>query len=314
MLEKSFPLVILDQTNFVIKHQRSPTSWLGLLCALGVVVGLSHNAHAFVKLQTATNKTSIGQPSPEFKDIGIDEHLGSKVSIQDLEFTDESGRTVKLAEYFKNGKPVILSLAYYECPNLCGFVFTGLMDTYKDLQWKSGEQFEWVNVSINPRETPELAARKKANFAETLKKPGAEKGWHFLTGKEDQIQKLAKEVGFKYRYIEADKEYAHGAALFVLSPTGLISRYLYGIQYPAKNVRLALLEASEGKMGTFIERALLFCYKYDAHARGYTVQVIRLMQFAGVLTILMVAFLIYNLSKYKTPVLKNPKDDGSQIV
>jgi protein SCO1/2 len=161
---------------------------------------------------------------------------------------------------------------------LCGFLADGLLKSLKTLDWTAGEQFEIVTVSIHPKEDPALATQKKINFLNHYNRPQAASGWHFLTGQEDQIKKLANELGFGYRYDTAEKQYAHSAALFILTPQGKISRYLYGIEFSNKDLRFALLEASNGKIGTVVDRLLLFCFRYDPQTRKYSVYLTRLMK------------------------------------
>lgn len=215
---------------------------------------------------------------PEPKEIGITEHLGSQLPLSNFTFKDEAGKTVQLSSYFQKGHPVLLTLVYYECPNLCNFMLNGLLNSLKKLDWTPGEKFEIVTVSINPRESAELASRKKAAYISAYGRPNAASGWHFLTGEESQIRDLASQVGFGYRYDTNEKQYAHSAAIFALTPEGKISRTLYGIEFPDKDLRLALLEASHGKIGTVMDRLLLFCYKYDPQTRKYSVYLTKLMQ------------------------------------
>ncbi len=236
------------------------------------------------------NQGSIGVTNgipPELKDVTIQEHLGSQVSISDIVLFDQSGKPVKLAEFFQKGHPVILTIVYYECPNLCTFVLNGLVSSLKTLDWTPGNQFEIVTVSMNPKESFELANRKKEAYLKSYGRPEAAAGWHFLTGEESQIRKLASEVGFGYRYDEQEKQYAHGSVIFALTPEGKISRYLYGIEFPNKDLRLALLEASNGKIGTVVDRFLLFCYRYDPHTRKYSVYLTQLMQLSCGITVIL---------------------------
>lgn len=217
--------------------------------------------------------------------MGIQEHLGSAVSVESLDFRDETGKAVRLSEYFKEGRPVLLNLGYYGCPTLCSLVLNGLVKSLQGVDWVPGKQFELVSVSIDPTEGSELAAKKKAAYLESYGKPEAAVGWHFLTGAEAQIKKLAQEVGFGYEYDEKEGQYAHAAVLVVLTPDGKISRYLYGIEYLPKDFRLALLEASSGRIGTVIDRILLFCYRYDPVTRKYSVVLTRVMQTGGASTV-----------------------------
>jgi protein SCO1/2 len=213
----------------------------------------------------------------ELKDIGITEHLGSDVSVRDLHFKDESGQDVTLSKYVDGKKPVVLALVYYECPNLCNMLLNGLTETLKSLDWTPGERFDIVAVSINPKETPDLAAKKKAAYVRSYGRAASAVGWHFLTGEESQIRKLASQVGFSYRYDEREKQYAHASAIYVLTPEGQISRYLYGIEFRPKDLKLALLEASSGKIGSVVDRFVLFCYHYDPKSRSYSMVINRVM-------------------------------------
>lgn len=246
----------------------------------------------------------------ELKGIGVTEHLGDTVSIQDLEFKDESGQSVKLAQYFKSQKPVLLTMVYYECPNLCNFLLNGLVHGLKNLDWTPGNQFEMVTVSIDSREGPELATKKKAAYLESYGRPAAAPGWHFLTGSEAQIKKLAGQLGFGFRWDAESKQFAHSAALHVLTPEGKISRYLYGIEFSPKDVKLSLLEAANGKVGTIVDRLLLFCYRYDAKARKYSMVLNKVMQAGCAGTV--VVFGGYLAVFWRRQRKLKPEDAGTQ--
>ncbi len=221
-----------------------------------------------------------------FKDIGVDEHLGKTLDFKDLSFVDESGKSVALDSYFNQGKPVLISLVYFECPSLCTFVLNGLSKTLRETKDLPGEKFEVLTLSINPKEGPELAARKKASYVTSVGKPEVAKGWHFLTGQEPQILKVADQLGFRYKYDEAEKQFAHPAVLMVLSPEGKISRYLYGIDFPPRDLKFALLEASLGKTGSVSDKVMMFCYQYDPKLRTYSLVIGRILQIAAALTLL----------------------------
>jgi len=254
----------------------------------------SVSAHSITKKAVQGGSQKV---PAELKEAGITEHLGDSVSLNELTFKNEKNQDVRLSDYFQSGRPVLLNLVYYGCPNLCSFVLDGLVQSLKKIEWIPGKEFELVTLSINPTEDSELATRKKESYlkvyGQTLATPDARnvrisqasQGWHFLTGKEDQIKKLASEVGFGYRYDETEQQYAHSAALMVLTPEGKISRYLYGIEYSAKDLRLSLVEASRGRVGTVIDRILLFCYRYDPKQRKYSVYLTRVMQAGGAGTI-----------------------------
>jgi protein SCO1/2 len=226
----------------------------------------------------------------ELTDIGIKEHLGDQISIGDIHFKDEQDQDVALSKYFSRGKPVILAMVYYECPNLCNMLLNGLSDGLKNLSasldWTPGNQFDIVAVSINPREKPELAAKKKAAYVEAYGRPETAKGWHFLTGDEAQIKKLASQVGFGYRWVKEDEQYAHASAIYTLTPEGKISRYLYGVEFNPKDLRLSLLEASNGKIGNVIDRFMMFCYHYDPKTQKYSMVATRVMDSGAAGTVL----------------------------
>ncbi len=247
----------------------------GMITLLGVIVFFVWVAQS-VRFKNDSLRKEIIKPDP--KEIGVTEHLGNQIEIGDYSFKDETGKTVQLSDYFNKGHPVLLSLVYYECPNLCNFMLNGLVTSLKQLDWTPGEKFEIVTISINPHETSDLASRKKTSYINAYGRPEAASGWHFLTGEESQIRKLSSEVGFGYRYDPVEKQYAHSAVLFALTPQGKISRYLYGIEFQNKDLRLALLEASNGKIGTVVDRLLLFCYRYDPQTRKYSVYLTKLMQ------------------------------------
>lgn len=214
----------------------------------------------------------------ELKEVGVTEHLGESLPISEFQLRDESGNSVRLSDYFKKGRPVLITPVYYGCPNLCNFVLNGLTQTLKDLDWTPGKQFEIVSFSINPNENAQLATRKKEAYLESYGRPQAKEGWHFLTGDESQVKRLASLLGFGYKWDPQEKQYAHGAALMVLTPEGKLSRYLYGIEYKQKDLRLALLEASNGKIGNAVDRFLLFCFRYDPQTRKYSLYLTRIMQ------------------------------------
>jgi len=193
--------------------------------------------------------------------VGIDQNLNAQIPLE-LTFRDESGRTVRLGEYFRQ-KPVVLALVYYECPMLCDMVLNGLTHSMEQISLNVDHDFDVLTVSFNPHETWQLAASKKANYIEKYKRDGAAAGWHFLTGDESNIKKLADTAGFHFKYDPITKQYAHASGIMVLTPEGKISRYFYGIEYKPKDLRLGLVEASQNKIGNFADQVLLFCFHYD---------------------------------------------------
>lgn len=228
---------------------------------------------------------------PELEGVDIVEHLGDTLPL-DLEFENEEGETVTLGQYFDGERPVIVTLGYYNCPMLCDLVLNGLVEGLKKIPYVPGEDFDIVTVSIDPREGPDLAKAKKANYLEQLGNPEAGAGWHFLTGERENIKKLAGTIGFGYRYDPDKMQYAHGAAIYLASPEGKLTRYLYGIQFPPKQLRLGLTEAGEGKTGTVVDRFLLRCYHFDPDSRKYGVYVWGVMRIGGGLTVLVIATML----------------------
>jgi len=236
-------------------------------------------AWVFVAAVPAMAQLADQVPS-QLEDVGIEEHLEAEIPM-DLEFRDEYGAVVKLGDYFDGTKPVILTLNYYKCPMLCGLQLNGLLDGLMDLDWTPGQEFELVTVSINPLETPALATEKKQNYMKRYERPSAAKGWHFLTGREPEIRQLASTLGFGYFYDRETGEYAHAAAIFIATPDGRVARYLYGIEYPEKRLRLALLEASNGEIGTTIDQLILYCFHYDPSSRRYAPVAMNIMRLGG---------------------------------
>ena len=227
----------------------------------------------------------------ELEGVGVSEHLGAQVDITQLEFTDsEDAQKHRLGEYFGKGKPVLLNLVYFECPMLCTMVLNGVTEGMKALQWTAGKEYDVVTVSVNPNDTAVMARAKKHNYIKSYLEGARDEavvasGWHFLTATEDQVKRLADQLGFNYKYDSIQKQYAHPAVTFVLTPAGVISRYLYGITYQAKDLKLALLEAARGKIGNVFDRILMFCYHYEPSARGYSLQAVKVMQLGAMATI-----------------------------
>jgi protein SCO1/2 len=237
-----------------------------------------------------------GERPSILREVGIDQRLDQPVPL-DLVFRDEEGREVRLGDYFGR-RPVVLALVYYECPMLCTQVLNGLVGTLKSLSFEPGREFEVVTVSFDPREGPDLAALKKANYLARYGRPATAGGWHFLTGSRESIAALTKAVGFRYVYDERIQQFAHGAALTLLTPAGVISRYFYGIEYSPRDLRLGLVEAAAGRIGTALDQALLFCYHYDPATGRYSATALGLVRLGGVITVLaLAAFVIVSLRR-----------------
>jgi len=239
-----------------------------------------------------------GVRPPVLKDVGIDQLLNNQVPL-DLEFRDESGRTVKLAEYFKD-KPVVLSLVYYSCPRLCTQVLTGLLGALKGLPMTPGKEFVNLTVSFDPREQPELAEAKKAEYLKRYNRPGAEAGWHFLTGDEPSIQALTRAVGFRYIWDPVTKQYAHASGIMILTPQGKVSRYFYGIEYAPIDLRFGVIDASAGKVGSLADQIILYCYMYDPARGTYGLVLMRLLRvFASFTLVTLLSLFLYLRRKEK---------------
>jgi len=223
----------------------------------------------------------------------IDQRLDSQVPLG-LTFRDEMGKSVKLGDYFGQ-KPVVLALVYYECPMLCTLVLNGMLAGFQQIPFDIGKQFEVVAVSINPQETPALAARKKEGYIAKYGRASAAEGWHFLTQSPDapnDIHALADAVGFRYAYDDRTAQYVHAAGIMVLTPQGRTSRYFYGIEYAPRDLRLGLVEASDNKIGSRVDQLLLLCYHYDPQKGKYGVVIQNVIRLAGGLTVLAIGALV----------------------
>jgi protein SCO1/2 len=242
-----------------------------MLLALAGVAAFSANA------QQATTL-------PILSKVGITQNLNAQIP-PDLKFRDETGKSVRIGDFFGR-KPIVLSLVYFDCPALCTEVLNGELRTMKAISLDLGKDFEAVTVSFEPKDTPALAKAKRDVYAGQYGRPGAADHWHFLTGEQQSIDALTNVAGFQYAYDSSIRQYAHAAAIFVLTPDGRIDRYFYGVIYPARDVRLGLVEASEGKIGTSTDHALLYCYQYDPMTGKYGVVVMNVLRAAGGLTVL----------------------------
>jgi len=212
--------------------------------------------------------------------VTVTEKLNTKIPL-DLEFTNEEGRPVRIGDYFEDGKPVLLTLNYFECPMLCTLQLNGLIEGLKGLDLEIGRDLRVLTVSFDPGETWKMARLKKQNYLRELGKPGAESAWGFLTGRSEPIKKLTEAVGYGYRWDEMSQQYVHPAVAMVLTPDGVLSRYLYGIEFDPKTLRLSAVEAADGKIGTTMDRFILFCFQYNAEEGKYAVVARNLMKVFG---------------------------------
>jgi protein SCO1 len=237
-------------------------------------------------------------PKPrELEGVEIADRLGATLPL-DTPLTDESGKQVRLSDYFSGeraGKPVLLTLGYYECPMLCSLVLKGALDSLKAISLDAGRDFSVVSVSIDPKDTVSVARMKRQNYLEEYGREGAAEGWHFHVAEEDDVRRLADAVGFSYRWDARDKQYIHGAGIFFVSPDGVLTRTLYGISYPPNDVKFALMEASRGEVGTVTDKIMLSCFMYNPDGQRYGLYIWGLMRSAGVFTILLLGTLLFLL-------------------
>jgi len=257
-----------------------------------------------------TGNPSTGLPTA-LREVRIEQKLDQQLPL-DLVFRDESGQQVKLGQYFGQ-KPVVLAFVYYDCPMLCTQVLNGMVTSFRVLPFEIGKDYDVVTVSFDPREMSILAAAKKQVYMKYLPermRADANSGWHFLTGDQASITQLTDAVGFHYRYDEATKQFAHASGIMLTTPQGKLSRYFYGVDYPARDLRLGLIESSENKIGSPVEQLLLYCYHYDPATGRYGVAIMKVMRIAGVATLLGIAAMIL-LLKSRNPKLTEVKTGGA---
>jgi protein SCO1 len=253
-----------------------PGRALSLALALIVALPALAAAHGVEKEPYARDETFL-------KDVGFDQRLGAQLPLG-LTFKDEAGRPVELGSYF-GSKPVILALTYYNCSLLCPVLMDGLVKALRPVSLEAGKQFTVLVASINPRETPALAASKKDLYVQRYAKPGAAEGWHFLTGGEDAIRQLTQAAGYRYVYDAKKDDYAHPAGLLLLTPKGTISRVLFGVEFDSRDLRLGLVEAAAGTIGTPVDQIMLYCYHYDPLTGKYGLMIMNVLRVAGTATV-----------------------------
>src|SRR5580700_8927111 len=268
------------------KNNSSPAARVLLLVSL-LAISVSAQINSSVMSPPANTRP------PRLENVGIEQHLDAQVP-PDLMFRDDAGKTVKLGDYFGR-KPLILNLVYYNCTMLCGEALAGLASAMRLVKFDVGNEFDVVTVSFDPHETPEMAAAKKKDYVGRYDRANAAAGWHFLTGDPDSINALTKAVGFQYQYDAKSNQYAHATAIMVLTPQGRISRYFYGVDFPPKDLRMGLVEASQGKIGNTVDAVLLFCYHYAPETGKYGAMVANILRLAAAATILILGTLFFIL-------------------
>jgi len=256
--------------------------WMRSISGLFALL-LSAGAAGAQAVPSGTGPAAQNMPSV-LQNVGFEPPLNAHLPL-DLAFRDEGGRNVQLREYFTQ-KPVLLALVYYGCPMLCNQTEQGVVGALRMLSFNPGRDYEVVFVSFDPRESPDMAAQKKESAMEHFRRPETASGWHFLTGSQESIAALTKASNFRYSFDQKSNLFAHAAGIMLLTPDGRISRYFYGVEYPARDLRLGLVDASAGKIGTPVDRALLFCYQYDPTSARYSASILKIIRAGGVLTIL----------------------------
>ena len=275
-------------------------SYFSLFIITIAVVGASLPAVSQGMPDAASAGTPSGQLPPILKNVRYEQKLDSQIALN-LTFRDESGKQVRLDDYFGR-KPVVLILAYYRCPMLCSQVLAGATHAFRQLPFRIGQQFNVLTVSFDPRETPALAGASKQTYLASYGQPQAAEGWHFLTGQQPEITALTQAVGFHYAWDAQTQQYAHATGIVVLTPSGKVAQYFYGIDYPPQDLRLALVQSSQERIGSLTDQVLLFCSHYDPNSGRYTAIMGRVLQISGAFTLLIlggVLFMLFYLDKKK---------------
>jgi len=272
---------------------------------MALLAAMAMSSLALAQGMFAGPQGTTNPPSDILKRVGIEQHLNAQVPL-DLKFRDENGREVKLGDYFGK-RPVVLSMVYYECPMLCGEVLNGEASVFSTLKFDIGKDYDVVTVSFDPTETPELARAKKHTFVERYARSGGEQGWHFLTGTQPSIDALTKAVGFNYAWDRDTKQFAHAAAIMVLTPDGHIAQYFYGVDYSPKDLRFGLVQASQNKIGNLVDEVLLYCYHYDPRTGKYGPVISRALQIGGALTVLILGGFIVIMFRLEPQRSRDPR-------
>jgi protein SCO1/2 len=249
-----------------------------------VVLALPASVGAQAPFVPKTGLVTENGSSSLLKEVKFDQHLGVQLSL-DTEFRDESGKTVKLREYFGK-RPIVFALVYHECPMLCNVVLNNMVSSLRSLEFTPGVEYDVLTISIAPHETSALASAKRRGFVTKFQRMETLNHWHFLTGDEPNIRKIADEVGFNYAYDPKSGQYAHASGIMILTPEGKVSRYFYGVDYPTRDLRFGIMEASEEKIGSPIAQVLLMCFHYDPTTGKYSLAVMRILQACGLVTVI----------------------------
>ncbi|HEY6250488.1 MAG TPA: SCO family protein [Candidatus Angelobacter sp.] len=265
-----------------------------VIAGAALLMTASAGAWAQAAPKAELGETPSNQKPSILDNVGIDQHLNQQVPL-DLNFVDEHGQPVLLRQYFGE-KPVIMTMVYYTCPMLCSQVLSGLTFTFNGMpRFDVGREFNVVIVSFDPRDTPQAAQENKDRYIKRYRRTGSDQGWHFLTGKKEQIDALAQALGFRYAWDPEVQQYAHASGIMLLTPDGHIAQYYYGIEYAPRDLRLGIIEASKGKIGTIVDQLLLYCYHYDPTKGKYGAAIFNILRISALGTVLVLGGLLFFL-------------------
>ena len=271
-----------------MRPQPSKTVYILRQLIAGIVLLISFTSWAYDPNDVTRQLNEVPK---KIEDVGIDEKLGEQIDLS-LKFQDDKGEVVTLGKYFDNKRPVILSMVYYNCPSLCNLHLNGLIEALKPMKWSAGQDYQIVAVSMNHNEDYMLAGPKKANYIKEYGRSDSERGWHFLTADKNTIDTLADQLGFRFKWLEEEKEFSHASAAMILTPGGQISRYIHGVKFLPNTIKMALLEASDGKIGSIVDQVLMYCFQFDPKKSKYTIYSWRVMQIGGLVMILVLAIFL----------------------
>lgn len=266
--------------------------------ALALLVLLLLSLPSFAQRMTGPSSVPAEKLPPQLSNVNFEQKLDAQIPL-DATFRNEFGQTVKLNDFFHQGRPVILNLVYFECPMLCTEVLNGLSGAMRMMKFDVGKDYDVLTISFDPRETPELASAKKRAYVQRYGRPNAQNYWHFLTGDDKDIHALTDAVGFHYQWDPKMQQFAHAAGIIVLTPEGRVSRYFYGVEYSPKDLRLGLVDASQNRIGSVVDQVLLYCYHYDPRTGKYGAVITRVLQVAGAVTVLILGGLLIFLFKHE---------------
>jgi protein SCO1/2 len=276
-----------------MKYPRALATLFASLLAISAWAGAARAQSTPGQSAPGNAEPTEGKPivPPGLEDVGVDEHLDGQLPL-DATFKDQTGKPVRFGDLFDGKHPVVLTLAYHTCPTVCSMVLSQTVDSLKKIEWSIGDQYRAITLSFDPHESLERTAAKKKQLVEQYGRNGASEGWTFLLGDDTNIHRVTDAVGFKYHYVEREQQYAHPTVIFLLKPNGQVARYLYGLDYAPNDLRLGLLEASNGRSISTVEKVLLYCYHYDPNSGRYVVLATHVMQIgAGLSAIALFAFL-----------------------